>query len=153
MSYIDARKTAPFGAIALYRAGSLLTDAAAAVSVLFERPSNSVHLNARGKAFLADIEPHIEALSSAVARVGETERMRIRIARTAGTIGRADTCERAFWPAWIAQHAASCRPRQAGHLSLYGWRSVADRHVRSQAVARKISWPTFSAESRTDTVR
>ncbi|QNP43429.1 LysR family transcriptional regulator [Sphingomonas daechungensis] len=47
---------------------------------LFERQSNSVHLNARGKAFLADIEPHIEALSSAVARVGETERMRIRIA-------------------------------------------------------------------------
>lgn len=35
MSYIDTRNRAPFGAITLYRAGSLLTDAAAAVSVLF----------------------------------------------------------------------------------------------------------------------
>lgn len=37
MSIIDTRNTAPFGAITLYRAGSLLTDAAAAVSVLFDR--------------------------------------------------------------------------------------------------------------------
>lgn len=49
-------------------------------TTLFERQNNSVQLNARGKAFLADVEPHIEALSSAVARVGETEQMRIRIA-------------------------------------------------------------------------
>ena len=49
-------------------------------ATLFERQNNSVQLNARGKAFLADVEPHIEALSSAVARVGEGEHMRIRIA-------------------------------------------------------------------------
>ena len=49
-------------------------------TTLFERHNNSVHLNDRGKAFLVDVEPHIEALSTAVARVGETERMRIRIA-------------------------------------------------------------------------
>jgi LysR family glycine cleavage system transcriptional activator len=49
-------------------------------TTLFERQNNSVQLNDRGKAFLADVEPHIEALSSAVARVGESEQMRIRIA-------------------------------------------------------------------------
>ncbi len=47
---------------------------------LFERQNNSVQLNARGKAFLADVEPHIEALSSAVERVGDNGRMRIRLA-------------------------------------------------------------------------
>jgi LysR family transcriptional regulator, glycine cleavage system transcriptional activator len=47
---------------------------------LFERQNNSVQLNDRGKAFLADVEPHIEALSSAVERVGDNGRMRIRLA-------------------------------------------------------------------------
>jgi LysR family glycine cleavage system transcriptional activator len=47
---------------------------------LFERQNNSVQLNDRGKAFLADVEPHIEALSSAVERVGDNSRMRIRLA-------------------------------------------------------------------------
>ena len=42
MSYIDSRNKAPFGAITLYRAGSLLTDAAAAVSALFDRPRSSL---------------------------------------------------------------------------------------------------------------
>lgn len=49
-------------------------------TTLFERHNNSVQLNARGKAFLADVEPQIEALASAVERVGENARMRIRIA-------------------------------------------------------------------------
>jgi uncharacterized protein YjiS (DUF1127 family) len=39
MSYVDGpRNGAPFGAITLYRAGSLLTDAAAAVYAYFGRP-------------------------------------------------------------------------------------------------------------------
>ncbi len=37
MSYVDNRHAAPFGAITLYRAGSLLTDAATAVPMLFAR--------------------------------------------------------------------------------------------------------------------
>lgn len=49
-------------------------------TTLFERHNNSVQLNARGQAFLADVEPHIEALASAVERVGENARMRLRIA-------------------------------------------------------------------------
>lgn len=53
MSYIETRKTAPFGAITLYRAGSLLTDAAAAVSVMFQ-PARS-RLRALSPAELEDI--------------------------------------------------------------------------------------------------
>ena len=49
-------------------------------TTLFERHNNSVQLNARGRAFLADVEPHIESLASAVERVDENARMRIRIA-------------------------------------------------------------------------
>lgn len=47
---------------------------------LFERQNNSVQLNDRGKAFLVDVEPHIEALASAVERVGDNSRMRLRLA-------------------------------------------------------------------------
>lgn len=47
---------------------------------LFERQNNSVQLNDRGKAFLTDVEPHIEALASAVERVGDNGRMRLRLA-------------------------------------------------------------------------
>lgn len=53
MSYIDTRKTAPFGAITLYRAGSLLADAATAVSVFFQRPAT--RLRALSPAELEDI--------------------------------------------------------------------------------------------------
>ena len=49
-------------------------------TTLFERNNNSVQLNERGRAFLTDVEPQIEALASAVERVGESARMRIRIA-------------------------------------------------------------------------
>jgi LysR family glycine cleavage system transcriptional activator len=49
-------------------------------TTLFERHNNSVQLNARGRAFLADVGPHIESLASAVERVDENARMRIRIA-------------------------------------------------------------------------
>jgi LysR family glycine cleavage system transcriptional activator len=48
---------------------------------LFERHHNAVQLNGRGEAFLGEIEPHLDALSSAVDRaVGEGRVMRIRIA-------------------------------------------------------------------------
>jgi LysR family glycine cleavage system transcriptional activator len=48
---------------------------------LFERQHNAVHLNERGEAFLAEIEPHLDALSVAVDRVSDDRRsMRIRIA-------------------------------------------------------------------------
>ena len=53
MSYIHTRNTAPIGAITLYRAGSLLADAATAVSVLFQRPGT--HLRALTPAELEDI--------------------------------------------------------------------------------------------------
>jgi uncharacterized protein YjiS (DUF1127 family) len=53
MSYIDSRHIAPFGAITLYRAGSLLTDGAAALSVLFRRRRSS--LGALSPAELEDI--------------------------------------------------------------------------------------------------
>lgn len=49
-------------------------------TTLFERHNNSVQLNARGRTFLADVEPHIESLASAVERVGQNARMRIRVA-------------------------------------------------------------------------
>lgn len=47
---------------------------------LFERHNNSVQLNALGSAFLADVEPHVDALATAVERVDGSGRMRIRIA-------------------------------------------------------------------------
>jgi len=49
-------------------------------ATLFERHNNSVHLNARGTDFLADVEGHLDALASAIERVGEDAQMRIRIA-------------------------------------------------------------------------
>lgn len=49
-------------------------------ATLFERHNNSVELNARGLAFLADVEPHVDALVMAVERVDVSARMRIRIA-------------------------------------------------------------------------
>jgi LysR family glycine cleavage system transcriptional activator len=49
-------------------------------ATLFERHNNSVHLNARGSAFLADVEPHVDALAMAIERVSAGAGMRIRIA-------------------------------------------------------------------------
>jgi len=48
---------------------------------LFDRQHNSVALNARGSAFLAEVEPHVDAVALAVERVSETPiSMRLRIA-------------------------------------------------------------------------
>jgi LysR family glycine cleavage system transcriptional activator len=48
---------------------------------LFDRQHNSVELNTRGAAFLAEIEPHVDALSLAVERVSTPPNsLRIRIA-------------------------------------------------------------------------
>ena len=48
---------------------------------LFERQHNAVLLNARGRAFLGEIEPHLDALALAVERATDDGReMRIRIA-------------------------------------------------------------------------
>ena len=63
MSYIDTRNKAPFGAITLYRAGSLLTDAAAAVSVLFQGPRT--RLRALSPAELEDIGLSVADLAPA----------------------------------------------------------------------------------------
>jgi uncharacterized protein YjiS (DUF1127 family) len=64
MSYIDAsRNTAPFGAITLYRAGSLLADASAAVAVLVQ-PARG-RLRALSPAELEDIGLSIADLSPA----------------------------------------------------------------------------------------
>ena len=50
-------------------------------AALFDRQRNTVLLNSRGKAFLAEIEPHLEALAVAVERATDDPRaMRIRIA-------------------------------------------------------------------------
>jgi uncharacterized protein YjiS (DUF1127 family) len=63
MSYIDTPKTAPFGAITLYRAGSLLTDAAATVSVMFQPPRS--RLRALTPAELEDIGLSVADLAPA----------------------------------------------------------------------------------------
>ena len=48
---------------------------------LFDRQHNSVELNTRGTAFLAEIEPHVDALSLAVERVSTPPNsLRVRIA-------------------------------------------------------------------------
>lgn len=48
---------------------------------LFDRQHNSVELNTRGAAFLAEIEPHVDALSLAVERVSTPPNsLRVRIA-------------------------------------------------------------------------
>ncbi len=48
---------------------------------LFERQSNSITVNAHGKAFLTEIGPHLDALSVAVEKVSESDSsMRLRIA-------------------------------------------------------------------------
>lgn len=48
---------------------------------LFDRQHNSVEINTRGAAFLAEIEPHVDALSLAVERVSTPPNsMRLRIA-------------------------------------------------------------------------
>jgi LysR family glycine cleavage system transcriptional activator len=48
---------------------------------LFDRQHNSVKLNARGSAFLAEVEPHVDAVALAVERASETPiSMRLRIA-------------------------------------------------------------------------
>ena len=48
---------------------------------LFDRQHNNVQLTVRGAAFLAEIEPHLDALALAVERVSEPARtMRLRIA-------------------------------------------------------------------------
>lgn len=49
--------------------------------VLFDRQHNSVELNARGAAFLAEVEPHVDALALAVERVSvPPNSLRLRIA-------------------------------------------------------------------------
>ena len=47
---------------------------------LLERQNNSVQLNDRGRTFLADVEPHIEAIATAIERLDDQAKMRIRIA-------------------------------------------------------------------------
>jgi uncharacterized protein YjiS (DUF1127 family) len=90
MSYIDTRKTAPFGAITLYRAGSLLTDAAAAFSALFERPSN--RLRALSPAELEDIGLSVADLAparkGAFAQLTDTFRAWNARRRTVNALGR-----------------------------------------------------------------
>lgn len=50
-------------------------------SPLFERQHNAVQLNSRGQGFLAEIEPHLDALAVAIERATDDGRaMRIRIA-------------------------------------------------------------------------
>ena len=50
-------------------------------SALFNRHHNGIELNTRGKSFLAEIEPHVDALSLAVERVSTPPNsMRLRIA-------------------------------------------------------------------------
>lgn len=47
---------------------------------LFERQKNAVQLNDRGAAFLGNVEPHIEAISTAIERFDEDARMHLHIA-------------------------------------------------------------------------
>lgn len=50
-------------------------------SLLFDRQHNAIELNTRGKAFLAEVEPHVDALSLAIERVSaRPNMMRLRIA-------------------------------------------------------------------------
>jgi uncharacterized protein YjiS (DUF1127 family) len=90
MSYIDTRNTAPFGAITLYRAGSLLTDAAAAVSVLFQ-PARSP-LRALSPAELEDIGLSVADLAparkGAFAQLADTFRAWNARRRTVTALGR-----------------------------------------------------------------
>lgn len=50
-------------------------------AALFERQHNSVQLNARGEAFLGEVQPHLDALALAIDRATDDSRsLRIRIA-------------------------------------------------------------------------
>lgn len=90
MSYVDNRHAAPFGAITLYRAGSLLTDAAAAVSVLFERPRNG--LQALTPAELEDIGLSVADFATprkgVIDHVADSVRAWNARRRTVGSLGR-----------------------------------------------------------------
>jgi uncharacterized protein YjiS (DUF1127 family) len=90
MSSIGTRNTAPFGAITLYRAGSLLTDAAAAISMLFQ-PARSP-LRALSPAELEDIGLSVADLAPArkgvFARAADTFGAWNARRRTVSALGR-----------------------------------------------------------------
>jgi uncharacterized protein YjiS (DUF1127 family) len=91
MSYIDTRnKTVPLGAITLYRAGSLLTDAVAAVSMVFQ-PARSP-LRALSPAELEDIGLSVADLAPArkglFAQLAETVSAWNARRRTVSALGR-----------------------------------------------------------------
>jgi uncharacterized protein YjiS (DUF1127 family) len=90
MSYTDTRNTAPFGAITLYRAGSLLSDAAAAVSVVFQPPRS--RLRALTPAELEDIGLSVADLAPArksmVDHLVDTYRAWSARRRTVSALGR-----------------------------------------------------------------
>ena len=90
MSYIDRRQTAPFGAITLYRIGSAVTDAAAAVSGLFGR--RPTHLVRHSPTELEDIGLSVADLPAPgkglFGHIAETVRAWNARRRTLSVLGR-----------------------------------------------------------------
>ena len=145
MSYIDNRNTAPFGAITIYRAGSLLSGAAAAVSGLFDRRGTRLHALSPAELediglSVADLAPARKGLFEQLSETfgaGRAPRSNLPLGRS-GSAGSHTTAEGTMYPGSNASRWARIS-RAAGREPFCATRSATRR-------------PSPGAASRTATV-